>query len=156
MKEASMWVDGQSQPQPMEAQTALFTPEGDEAMTVAAYTTTGLLDQIELDQAQLLDESDQVGKVGFDAVFEHPHMRVHATDEDVAAMVRDSSDNRLMQVDRMHVIWHAEITREPLDLEHGAIHGTPFAFGEFSALGQDKLVVVTPTDPSSTPTAPSD
>lgn len=139
MAEGSAWIDGLAEPVTVVAETALFTPEGVEAMSLGRFTIDGLLHQFQEDQFRPGD----AGVFKLAATFENLHMHT-SEGEEIEPKIRTEADGRLRHIDRIQVIWEAELTVEPVKLEHGWLRQTPFAFGKVTLPDREALVIINP------------
>lgn len=138
MRDALAYLTDQELPVRMKESTALYDPHGVEASNAFELSQFAMSRP---DMAGVIDKSDPIHK-GLDVTFTEFNLHNNVTGEDFAPRIRFESNGSLHEIKSVRFLWEIEVTRERVELEHGAMRGTPFAFGRAEILGVDTLVLV--------------
>jgi hypothetical protein len=149
------WIPGWEDPVKVESNTALYAPDGSEALSVGRLTWEAFLQNLRNVDPHALE--DLRGDLGFQIDLRRPlpSLRLGTSTESFEPMLRVMPTGELVQIERIQVNWEAEVETEPLDLIYSAFRGAPFAFGKVTDDGaQERLVIVHHAPPVVSPPLP--
>jgi hypothetical protein len=144
-------LSDQEEPIQVHGGTALFDPNGVECGAVSGFAWHEIANP---DRNDTSEAASQPGRWRLDMTFDDPMLTKTDTTTDTvqtfAPRVKFDADDSLHSVKSLRLQWEIEVTREPVELQHGGMRGTPFAYGNVEVAGAERLVIVT-GEPSDEP-----
>jgi hypothetical protein len=142
MVDGLVWIPGHANPIRVKPETALFTPEGVEAMTINNFSAEST--QVPETHEIIMAAQSQHRSVVLDTT--ELRIRNHPANVDFQPHVRIEESSTLHPVERLRVQWNVQVTTAPFPLEHGGMQGKAFAWGSGKVAGVDTLLVLTGND----------
>jgi hypothetical protein len=138
LHDALAYLTDQELPVRVKESTALYDPHGVESSNVSELAQYAM----STPDATEVYRTAEPGHGALDIVFTELTLHNNATGETFAPRVKFETDGSLHPINSVRFQWEIEVTREPVELQHGAMRGTPFAYGKADVAGVETLVVI--------------